>query len=107
LLQLGLMGINLLGVSLPQVGGSSEEQMAAMVSGGVGLFFGVIGLIVAGIVGFGAMRMMQLRSWGLSLAVSILAMIPCISPCCLMGIPIGIWALVVLNKPEVRAAFTA
>jgi hypothetical protein len=34
-------------------------------------------------------------------------MIPCISPCCLLGLPIGIWALVVLLKPEVKAAFTA
>ena len=36
---------------------------------------------------------------------SILAMIPCLSPCCLIGLPIGIWALVILMKPEVKAAF--
>jgi len=38
---------------------------------------------------------------------SILAMVPCISPCCLLGIPIGIWALVVLMKPEVQQAFVS
>ena len=32
-------------------------------------------------------------------------MVPCISPCCLVGLPIGIWALVVLNKPEVKGSF--
>jgi hypothetical protein len=31
--------------------------------------------------------------------------VPCISPCCLVGLPIGIWALVVLNKPEVKSSF--
>ena len=38
---------------------------------------------------------------------TIIAMVPCISPCCLVGLPIGIWALVVLMKPEVKAAFRA
>ncbi len=33
------------------------------------------------------------------------AMIPCVSPCCLLGLPLGIWALIVLVKPEVKAAF--
>lgn len=36
---------------------------------------------------------------------AILAMIPCVSPCCLLGLPLGIWALIVLLKPEVKAAF--
>jgi hypothetical protein len=35
----------------------------------------------------------------------ILAMIPC-SACCLLGIPLGIWGLVVINNPEVRGAFS-
>jgi hypothetical protein len=39
------------------------------------------------------------------MAASIIAMIPCVSPCCLLGLPIGIWALVVLMKPEVKSAF--
>jgi hypothetical protein len=28
-----------------------------------------------------------------------------VSPCCFIGLPIGIWALIVLAKPEVKAAF--
>lgn len=39
------------------------------------------------------------------MAVSILSMVPCVSPCCLLGLPVGIWALVVLNTPEVKQAF--
>jgi hypothetical protein len=33
-------------------------------------------------------------------------MVPGLSPCCLLGLPIGIWAAVVLNKAEVKSAFT-
>jgi hypothetical protein len=31
-------------------------------------------------------------------------MLPC-SICCLVGLPIGIWAVVVLSKPEVKGTF--
>jgi len=51
--------------------------------------------------------MKELRNWTLAMVASILAMVPCIGACCLIGIPIGIWSLVVLMKPEVKAAFTA
>jgi hypothetical protein len=39
------------------------------------------------------------------MAASIIAIIPCFGPCCCLGIPVGIWALVVINKPEVKSAF--
>jgi hypothetical protein len=51
--------------------------------------------------------MMKLRSRGLALTASILAMIPFTSPCCLLGLPVGIWSMLVLSKPEVSAAFEA
>jgi hypothetical protein len=50
--------------------------------------------------------MQQLRGWGPALAASILVMIPCVSPCCVLGLPIGIWSAIVLNRPDVRAAFS-
>jgi hypothetical protein len=65
----------------------------------------IIGLIVGGIIVFGALKMKNLENHGLAMAASILAMIPCVSPCCILGLPIGIWALVVLSKPEVKSAF--
>jgi hypothetical protein len=110
LFNLVTVGVNILGVSmsgLSGMGGSSDDQVLAFMSGTLGLVFGVIALIVAGVVLYGALQMMEARKWGLALTVSILAMIPCISPCCIIGIPIGIWAIIVLNKPEVRGAFTA
>jgi hypothetical protein len=42
-------------------------------------------------------------SW--AMASSILALAPCVSPCCVVGLPIGIWSLVVLSQPEVKSAF--
>jgi hypothetical protein len=54
----------------------------------------------------GAAKMQSLRSFEFAFAAAILAMIPCLTPCCVLGLPFGIWALVVLNKPEVKSQFT-
>ena len=50
-------------------------------------------------------KMMKLEHRGLAYAASILAMIPCISPCCILGLPFGIWSLVVLADNDVKSAF--
>jgi hypothetical protein len=63
-----------------------------------------VGILLSGLMLFGAIRMMTLKSYGLAVVSNIFAMIP-YSPCCLLGVPFGIWGLVVLMKPEVKAAF--
>jgi hypothetical protein len=65
-----------------------------------GLFVG-LGLLVT----VGAIQMLRRRTYGLAMASSILAMLNITNCCCLLGIPFGIWALVVLARPEVKAAF--
>jgi hypothetical protein len=70
----------------------------AIISNGVGIAVSVFILL-------GALRMQQLKSHGLAMAAAIVAMIPCFSPCCVLGLPFGIWALIVLSKPEVKSQF--
>jgi len=63
-----------------------------------------VALLAAGVVIlFGAFKMQRLKSYGLSVAASILAMIT--PPGLLVGLPFGIWALIVLNLREIKAAF--
>jgi len=54
----------------------------------------------------GALKMMRLESHRWAMTVSILALLPC-SPAGLIGIIAGIWSLMVLNRPNVVAAFEA
>lgn len=65
-----------------------------------------VGILVAAFIIYVSLKMKELNQWGLCVAASILAMIPCISPCCIIGLPIGIWCIIVLTKPEVKAAFS-
>jgi hypothetical protein len=71
----------------------------------VGGFSNVLTLLLSGLTFFGALKMKNLENFGLSMAAAIIAIIPCFGPCCCLGIPVGIWSLVVLNKPEVKSAF--
>ncbi len=64
-----------------------------------------LGLLVALFIIYAALKMKDLKQWNLAVVASILAMLPCISPCCIIGLPIGIWSLVVLMRPDVKAAF--
>jgi predicted Ser/Thr protein kinase len=52
----------------------------------------------------GGWNLMQLRSYRLAVAGSVLAVFP-ISPGIIVGLPMGIWALVLLVKNEIKAAF--
>src|SRR5262245_4034944 len=54
---------------------------------------------------YGAYLMKQLSSLGHAKAAAIVACIPCVGPCCLLGIPFGAWALTVLGQEEVAKSF--
>lgn len=99
LVGMGMSGMGAFG------GGDQPNAFAQMMGGTFGLVINFIGIVMAAVIFMGASKMRKLESYGLAMAVSIIAMIPCISPCCLIGLPIGIWALVVLLDPNVKAAF--
>ena len=100
--------LNLLGVTLGAMEGQGSEDMpswATMMSGGVGVVQSILGIILSVVILMGALKMKKLENYTFAIIATIIAMVPCISPCCLVGLPVGIWALVVLNKPEVKGAF--
>jgi len=104
---LGLL-MNVLGMGmsgLQDLGGDYGSQYWAMWSGGLGVVSAVIALAAWGFVIWAAMKMKVLEQRTAAIVASIVAMIPCFCPTCVVGIPIGIWSLVVLLKPEVKAAF--
>lgn len=87
-------------------GDNLPERYLEFYEGGAAIGSSFVGLLVAAFIIFAGLKMKDLQQWGLAVAASILAMIPCISPCCVIGLPIGIWCLVVLTRTDVKAAFT-
>jgi hypothetical protein len=82
-------------------------QRVLPMTAGVGIAGAVFHLAMSILILIGALRMLSLRNYSLAFVASILALVPCITPscCCVLGLPFGIWALVVLNKPEVKSHF--
>jgi hypothetical protein len=91
-----------LGVAMSVPGQDKMFEAAGQVFGV--LLYGVFA-IMAGVMIFGAVKMKNLESYPMSIAACIIAIIPCYQACCILGIPFGIWGLVMLLQDDVKAAF--
>lgn len=88
--------------------GDMPPQMAQafqLMAGGLGLVLNIVGLAMSAFFIFASVKMRKLESYGMVMTATILSMVPCLSPCCCVGLPVGIWILIALSKPEVKAAF--
>ena len=66
---------------------------------------GPIELIASLVVLVGSIAMLRLRNYNLAMAGSVVALVPCMSPCCFVGIPFGIWGMIILSQPDTKHAF--
>ena len=62
-------------------------------------------LILNAVILWGGVKMLKRKDYVLALTAAILPIIPGVGAFVIVGIPIGVWALVVLRKPEVKAVF--
>lgn len=84
-------------------GGRPDPSDVAV--GTIGAVASSVQIVVSVLIVIGALKMQRFQSHGWGVTSSILAMIPAVSPCCLLGLPFGIWALAVLNQDDVKDAF--
>ena len=87
-----------LGLAVPQLDPQVQFQSALIMQVVVLLF--ALGTVL------GAVSMLRLRWYGLAVTGSILAMLNFGECCCLLGLPVGIWSLIVLLRPEVVQSFS-
>ncbi|MDA7878251.1 hypothetical protein N9B39_01740 [bacterium] len=105
-----LMVVSIIGLSLGTLGLIADVFFLTRL-GDVSLqlivrsIWGVILVISSTFILIGAIKMKNMTNYGVAKAAAIVAIIPFVGPCCLLGIPFGIWAVVVLSKPHVRDAF--
>jgi len=91
--------LGLVGLAIPAVGreGGDAGGYAAMA------FMSALSLMAALVVLVGVLQMMSLRNRSLAVIASVVATFA--GPAAIIGLPCGVWALMVLNRREVRAAF--
>ena len=102
----GLMRLSGIGgrESLPV---EDAERIGYMTSTVVTYAMSLLSLLLAPVIIYGAVQMMKAKNYKAVRIAAILVIIPFTSCCFLVGIPMGIWALVILGKPEVKAAFNS
>lgn len=91
--------------NIPVWGNAPGAAEGALIGVYVGMVFDVIAAICQVVVIIGAVSMLKARTYGTAMAAAVISVVPCLSSCCIVGIPFGIWALVVLNDTSVKAAF--
>jgi hypothetical protein len=114
LLQLIFTSPNLqqLNSELAQLNNPQVEQFTQklfhLMYGPLGIANVFVELAISVLILIGAKKMKSLQSYQFSLAAASLSMVPCLTPCCgyLLGVAFGIWALVVLRKPDVKSHFS-
>jgi hypothetical protein len=107
---LGLLGVTsgIMQITNPangQITGSEAERIGYYTGQSIALVAFLLSFVAAPVIIYGAAKMLNGTSYNWAKAGSILAIVPFTSCCFLIGAPIGIWALVVLNKPEVKMFF--
>jgi hypothetical protein len=55
----------------------------------------------------GALKMRTLTSYRQARIAALAACIPLLSPAIYFGVPFGIWAVIVLNRPTIRSRFSS
>lgn len=80
------------------------DELAHMLNGALGTAMNLVGLLASGFCIWGFLKMMRLESRTFSYAAVIISMVPCLGSCWCINLFIGIWALMVLSDPAVKAA---
>lgn len=107
----GMALLSLLGVmsnaGMPDMSNMDPEvaEMVRKMQGPIQMATVFLTVVVAVVILFGGLQMLKLKTYGLAIAASICACLPCACPCCFIGIGFGIWSLTVLNQPDVKGQF--
>jgi hypothetical protein len=84
------------------------QKMLHLMYGPLGIVNILVELAVSVLILAGAKKMKSLQSYQFSLAAAGLSTVPCLTPCTgfFLGLAFGIWALVILRRPDVKSHFS-
>lgn len=85
-------------------GNLGDLLVVVAVRQGPGLVFLLLTMLGALLTTVSGFRLRSLRSPGVIHVGAALAMLPCCSPCCVLGVFTGGWAIYAMQDDEVRAA---
>lgn len=84
----------------PHSGSTSTRFEDGLRAGSVALYIGIQVFVL-----YGLSHLRRLDNYGPAMAASVVSAIPCFTQCFILGAPFGIWAFVLMLKPEVKKLF--
>lgn len=103
LLQGALDPQKLIDAGMPE---EDAQKLVAMWSGPMVKVTSLVGILTCAFIAWAGFQMLKLESWTACVVANILVMVPCFtSCCCVLGVPLGIWGLVLLFNADVKRAF--
>jgi phage FluMu protein Com len=100
----GLYGVaGIVAVNQPRHMHNDRAEMITVF--GIIVAASLVAVVLSVLIVIGARKMKNRESYAWAMTAAIIATIPCISPCGLLGMPFGIWAIIVLCDQTVKSAF--
>ena len=83
------------------------QKIMAILYGPLGIGTNIFAALMSGFIFWSAWQMRKLKYYELAFSAAIVAMVPCLTNCCswVVSLPVGIWALVILNRSSVKSQF--
>jgi hypothetical protein len=89
----------------PQLKDPSVMKLLHLFYGPLGIAEAFFGMLISALIFVGAGRMQLLKNYEFAFVAAVLSLVPCMTPCCVLGLPFGIWALVVMNRKSIKSEF--
>lgn len=101
----GFRVYNLMNGDIPVIIDQPGATQGAVIGAYIGAGVDVLAIVCQIVVIIGAIGMLKVKSYNMAMTASVISVVPCLSACCVVGMPFGIWAIVILNDSTVKAAF--
>ncbi len=102
-----LINVAWLAMGLVQVHDSLAQEAsdtAGQIGYVMGSVFPIVGVVLSPFTAMAGVQMLRGRTRGFAMAGAIATLVPC-TACCVLGLPFGVWALIVLMREDVKAYF--
>lgn len=91
-------------LSDPKLPPGAKDALRFMVGPGAKIL-NLVAMGLSALMVFGGVQMRNLKGYGVAIAACVIGILPCTS-CCCVTLPIAIWALTILTRPDIKASFS-